>query len=270
MGLKKAGSAGVLVALFGSFALMLYGEWSVSIGLMGLIGKVCLGFGFFLFGLSLVGVFAIIALNRANKGSRTFDGSAVVRLARQTAAFLAAVVVYGGAAFVSIAMLAGLADASPGKAPIALCVMAVCIAIAVLYRRYRKKHPVKYDMLGALGLALFGVALIVGSVLVASVTAKDAIVDLVRGPQTDLCWLAEVDEDVATGRGSALRQDTLELTFRTLDERDIFIEVAENDRDGLTDVTAAEGVVWLTYYPASGVYVSAEPGMDDYLAAGGN
>ena len=59
------------------------------------------------------------------------------------------------------------------------------------------------------------------------------------------------------------------MTFKTLDDRSIHISVAENDRPGLADVVSAEGVVWLTYFPESGVYLSAKPGLDDYLAAGG-
>lgn len=270
---KKVLGVVTLVVLFAAFGILFAGEWAPSIGYMGLARYLCMAAGFVLFALSFVGfaIMLVVASQERKGGAGAGFAATAARFAREVGRFAVACIAYAGSAFVALGVIVAFGEGAP--TPVRLlklvAVLAVCIGVAVSYRLYRKKHPVSYDMLGSAGIAVLFVLLTIGSLAIGVIQSKDALIDLMRGPQTELCWLAEVEEDHATGRYRGFSQDTLEMTFKTLDDRPIHISVAENDRPGLADVVSAEGVVWLTYFPESGVYVSAKPGLDDYLAAGG-
>ena len=273
MSSKKVIGIVAVVVLFSAFGILLAGEWAPSIGYVGLFRYLLIAAGFVLFAFSFVG-FAILLVSIAQErkgGARADFGATAVKLAREIARFVVACIAYVGSGFVALAVIVafGEGDPTPVRLLKLLAVLAACIGVVVLYRIYRKKHPVSFDMLGKAGIAALFVLLTMFGFAAGAFQARDAVIDLLHGPQTDLCWLAEVEENRATGRYSGFSQDTIEMTFETLDEREIHISVAESDRSGLADVANAEGVVWLTYFPESGVYISAEPGMDDYLAAGG-
>lgn len=273
MSSKKVIGIVAVVVLFSAFGILLAGEWAPSIGYVGLFRYLLIAAGFVLFAFSFVG-FAILLVSIAQErkgGARADFGATAVKLAREIARFVVACIAYVGSGFVALAVIVafGEGDPTPVRLLKLLAVLAACVGVVVLYRIYRKKHPVSFDMLGKAGVAALFVLLTMFGFAAGAFQARDAVIDLLHGPQTDLCWLAEVEENRATGRYSGFSQDTIEMTFETLDEREIHISVAESNRSGLADVANAEGVVWLTYFPESGVYISAEPGMDDYLAAGG-
>lgn len=273
MSSKKVIGIVTVVVLFSSFGILLAGEWAPSIGYAGLLRRLLIAAGFVLFAFSFVG-FAVLLIASAQKRKdnvRTSFGVTVAKLAREIAHFAIACIAYGGSIFVALAVIVAFGESAPTPVRLLklLAVVAVCIGVVFAYRIYRKKHPVSYEMLGTAAVVALFVLLTVFGFVAGVFQAKDAAVDLLHGPRTELCWLAEVEEDRATGRYRAFTQDTIEMTFKTLDEREIHISVAESDRSGLADVANAEGVVWLTYFSESGVYASAKPGMDDYLAAGG-
>ncbi|MDO5043404.1 MAG: UbiA family prenyltransferase [Slackia sp.] len=273
MSSKKVISIVTVTVLFSAFAILLAGEWAPSVGYVGMVSRLCTAAGFVLFALSFVGVAVLLIVNAQKRkgGARAGFRDTALKLAREVGCFVIACIAYVGSGFVALAVIAAFDNGAPTPERLfkLLVVVAACIGVVVLYRLYRKKHPVTYDMLGTAGIMALFVFLTAFGFIAGIIQAKDVVVDLLRGPQTELCWLAEVEEERATGRYSSFSQDTIEMTFKTLDEREIHISVAENDRSGLADITSAEGVVWLTYFPESCVYVSAEPGMDDYLAAGG-
>lgn len=273
MSSKKVIGIVTVVVLFSSFGILLAGEWAPSIGYAGLFRRLLVAAGFVLFAFSFVG-FAILLIVSAQKRKdsvRVSFGAAVAKLAREIAYFAIACIAYGGSIFVALAVIAAFGEGAPTPVRLIklIVVVAVCISVVVVYRIYRKKHPVSYEMLGTAAVVALFVLLTVFGFAAGIFQVKDAAIDLSHGPRTELCWLAEVEEDRATGRYSAFTQDTIEMTFKTLDEREIHISVAENDRSGLADVANADGVVWLTYFPESGIYASAKPGMEDYLAADG-
>ncbi|MBS6940248.1 MAG: hypothetical protein KH142_01975 [Slackia piriformis] len=270
---KSVGGIVGLVLLFTSFGLIAIGEWAPSIGIVGLLRNICTASAFVLFAVSFVGMAFVFMVNMRRERVRKGEAFAVIAgtMLREALRFLVACLAYGGSAFIALGVLVafGEGEPSPERLLKLVVVVAACIGVVVLYRRYRKRHPVKYEMLGQAGVLLMFFLLTLLGVFIGATLAKDAVLDLMNGPKTELCWLAEVDENHATGRYSGFRQDSLDLTFRTLDDRDIHIDVAEGDRAGLSDVVDAEGVVWLTYFPESGVFVSADAGLDDYLAVGG-
>ncbi len=266
MSSKKVIGIVAVVVLFSAFGILLAGEWAPSIGYVGLFRYLLIAAGFVLFAFSFVG-FAILLVSIAQErkgGVRANFGATAVKLAREIARFVVACIAYVGSGFVALAVIVafGEGDPIPVRLLKLLVVLAACIGVVVLYRIYRKKHPVSFDMLGKAGVAALFVLLTMFGFAAGAFQARDAVIDLLHGPQTDLCWLVDVEEDRATGRYSGFSQDSIVMTFRTVDERDVVITVAERDSSKLSDVANAEGALRLTYFPESGVYVSAkeEPG----------
>lgn len=266
MSSKKVIGIVAVVVLFSAFGILLAGEWAPSIGYVGLFRYLLIAAGFVLFAFSFVG-FAILLVSIAQErkgGVRANFGATAVKLAREIARFVVACIAYVGSGFVALAVIVafGEGDPTPVRLLKLLVVLAACIGVVVLYRIYRKKYPVSFDMLGKAGVAALFVLLTMFGFAAGAFQARDAVIDLLHGPQTDLCWLVDVEEDRATGRYSGFSQDSIVMTFRTVDERDVVITVAERDSSKLSDVANAEGALRLTYFPESGVYVSAkeEPG----------
>ena len=261
--MRKPEAVAALVFLAISFLLIALGEWAPSVGFVGLLRSASASAGFVLMGVAFA--FVLVAYVRSALGKRgAFSREAVLKLARETLRFALSAVVYVGSAFIALGALAGASDSVKP-----LIIVAVCVGIIIGYRAFSKRHPAKYESLSSVAIALLLALMVLLGVVVGSVLSRSAVVDLFSGPRTDLCWLASVEEDRATGRYSAFRQDELDLTFETADGHRFVITVAEGDRDELAGVAAAEGVVWLTYYPETGIFVSAEPGLEDYLATGG-
>lgn len=266
MSSKKVIGIVAVVVLFSAFGILLAGEWAPSIGYVGLFRYLLIAAGFVLFAFSFVG-FAILLVSIAQErkgGVRANFGATAVKLAREIARFVVACIAYVGSGFVALAVIVafGEGDPTPVRLLKLLVVLAACIGVVVLYRIYHKKHPVSFDMLGKAGVAALFVLLTMFGFAAGAFQARDAVIDLLHGPQTDLCWLVDVEEDRATGRYSGFSQDSIVMTFRTVDERDVVITMAERDSSKLSDVANAEGALRLTYFPESGVYVSAkeEPG----------
>ena len=266
MSSKKVIGIVAVVVLFSAFGILLAGEWAPSIGYVGLFRYLLIAAGFVLFAFSFVG-FAILLVSIAQErkgGVRANFGATAVKLAREIARFVVACIAYVGSGFVALAVIVAFAEGDPTPVRLLklLVVLAACIGVVVLYRIYRKKHPVSFDMLGKAGVAALFVLLTMFGFAAGAFQARDAVIDLLHGPQTDLCWLVDVEEDRATGRYGGFSQDSIVMTFRTVDERDVVITVAERDSSKLSDVANAEGALRLTYFPESGVYVSAkeEPG----------
>ena len=262
MSSKKVIGIVAVVVLFSAFGILLAGEWAPSIGYVGLFRYLLIAAGFVLFAFSFVG-FAILLVSIAQErkgGVRANFGATAVKLAREIARFVVACIAYVGSGFVALAVIVafGEGDPTPVRLLKLLVVLAACIGVVVLYRIYRKKHPVSFDMLGKAGVAALFVLLTMFGFAAGAFQARDAVIDLLHGPQTDLCWLVDVEEDRATGRYSGFSQDSIVMTFRTVDERDVVITVAERDSSKLSDVANAEGALRLTYFPESGVYVSAK------------
>ena len=262
--MRKPEAVAALVFLAISFLLIALGEWAPSVGFVGLLRSASASAGFVLMGVAFA--FILVAYVRSALGKRgVFSREAVLKLVREMLRFALSAVVYVGSAFIALGALAGASDSVKPYAGLkALIIVAVCVGIIIGYRAFSKRHPAKYESLSSVAIALLLALMVLLGVVVGSVLSRSAVVDLFSGPRTDLCWLASV-----TGRYSAFRQDELDLTFETADGHRFVITVAEDDRDELAGVAAAEGVVWLTYYPETGIFVSAEPGLEDYLATGG-
>lgn len=268
-GMKKIEAVCTLVFLAISFLLIALGEWAPSVGFVGLLRGASASAGFVFMGVAFA--FVLVAYVRSALGKRgAFSRESVLRLVREMLRFALSAVVYVGAALIALGAMAGASDSvKPYAALKALVIVAVCLGVIVGYRMFSKRHPARYESLSNVAIALLLAFMVVLGVVVGSILSWSAVVDLFSGPKTELCWLADVQEDRATGRYSAFSQDELDLTFESVEGRRFVITVAEADRDALAGVAAAEGVVWLTYYPESDVFVSAAPGLEDYLASGG-
>lgn len=267
--MRKVEAVGTLVFFVIAFVFIVLGEWAPSVGFIGLVRSASMAIAFVFLGVAFA--FVLVAYVRSVLSKRgALSKASVLRLAREVLRFALSAVVYVGSVFIALGAMAGASDSVKPYAGLrALVIVAVCVGVVVGYRMFSKRHPARYESLPDVAIALLLAFMVVLGVVVGTVLSRAAFVDLLAGPQTELCWLADVQEDRATGRYSAFRQDELDLTFESVEGRRFVITVAKGDRDALAGVAAAEGVVWLTSYPESGVFVSAAPGLEDYLASGG-
>lgn len=168
-------------------------------------------------------------------------------------------VIYGGGAIVALGAFTSL-DGATSFAHIALAVAvcAACVAAIVLWRRHRVKSGVRFAMLSNVGVPVLLLALALVGIVPGAIVGSQVASDLVAGPRTDVCTIQEFDEYHPTGRLAGFRQDTFSLTFVTQDGSEARVSVAESDRAALIGVTEVGSEALITYYPHSGVLVSAQ------------
>lgn len=251
------------LAVLVSLALILYGDWGSSVGRAGLFSRLSTAAGFFLFGLSLAGFFAVFAGDLwRNRQTCLRDGSWVRWLwLRELAVVLLNILVYGGIFILAMGALSSLDGADAAHIAVVVVVWALCIAGFAVYRRHRKRHRATYDAIGPVALTAFCAAMAVLGVFMGSDVGTGSVADLVHGPQTELCVLSDVEVNAPTGRYRALSQTILQCDFTTMSGEPVRVEVAEKDVGALEPVVDAAEVgdaVWLTFYPRSHVLVSAD------------
>ncbi len=262
-GWRRVVLAIVAVSVFAAIGLVLYGEWATSVGFAGLMSRLSTAGGFIVFGVALAGVFAVFASDFAREriGTRGPQERAQRRRAalRKVGVVALNVLVYGGTAVLALGGLASLDGAGFDRVAFVIALWAVCVVTLVLYRRHRKRHRVSYDGTGALALCAFCLLLACLGFFGGWSLGGEAVVDLVRGPLTEVCTLADVSEDAPSGRYQALQQTVVQVEFAAADGRTVRVVVAKTDANELASVADAGGVVRLTYYPRTNVFVSAEP-----------
>lgn len=260
---RKAILISGVVLLFASFAAILFGMQSTTVGEEGLRNHGILGAGFIGFGVTMLlfgSVFAMDAWTSRPRGSEAVRDCAIAILS-ETGKLGATVIIYGGCALVALGALSSLDRAdSTFDVVFRLAVIALCIAAIVLWRRRNKKHPRTYQTIGPFWLILFMLAMAALGALGGSMTFSEYAADRASGPQTSLCWLSGVEENRPSGRYRALSPTTLEIEFTALEDgTSRRVSISEHDRTALEEIVDSGGTCYLTYYPASRIFVSAEP-----------
>ena len=211
--MRKPEAVAALVFLAISFLLIALGEWAPSVGFVGLLRSASASAGFVLMGVAFA--FILVAYVRSALGKRGVFSKK--RCSSSCARRFASRFQLSSTSARRSSLSAPLAGASDSVKPYAglkaLIIVAVCVGIIIGYRAFSKRHPAKYESLSSVAIALLLALMVLLGVVVGSVLSRSAVVDLFSGPRTDLCWLASVEEDRATGRYSAFRQDELDLTF---------------------------------------------------------
>lgn len=254
-----AGIALLLLALAG----VLVGMQSTSVGAEGLrnhgilgIGFACLGASVFLFGI----VLASDAWSRRPRGKEAILEYLTTFLA-ETGKLGVTILIYGGGAIIALGSLSSFDRAdSAFDVVFRLIIMIACIAVIVAWRRRNKKHPRSYNTVGPIGLVAFMAALCVLGVLGGAMVISEYASDRANGPQTVLCRLSDVEENRPSGRYRALSPTKLEIEFTSYENESIHqVAISEHDREALKEIIDSGGICYLTYYPASKIFVSAKP-----------
>lgn len=252
-----------VVLLFASFAAMLFGMQATTVGEEGLRNHGILGAGFAGFGVAMLlfgVVFAMDAWTSRPRGSEAVRDRAIAVLA-ETGKLGTTVIIYGGCALVALGALSSFDRAdSTFDVVFRVVVIVACIAAIVLWRRRNKKYPRTYKTIGPLWLILFVFALAALGALGGGLTFSEYAADRMNGPQTSLCWLSDVEENRPSGRYRALSPTTLEIEFTAFEDGTArTVSISEHDRAALEEIVDSGGTCYLTYYPASRIFVSAEP-----------
>lgn len=251
------------VLLFVSLAAVLFGIQATSVGEEGLRNHGILGAGFACLAAAML-AFAVILASDA-WADRPRDAEAVrsctVAFLAETGKLGASILVYGGGALLALGVLSSFdgVDSVPGAA-FRLAVMAAAIAAIVAWRRRNKSHPRTYDAIGPIWLIafLFGMAAL--GAFAGATVLSEYVSDRASGPQTTLCRLSDVDENRPSGRYRFLSPTTLDMEFTSLDDgRTHRVSVSVRDKEALSAIVDSGGVCYLAYYPATRIFVSAEP-----------
>lgn len=260
---EKAWLIVACVCILGGGVLFIYGEQATGVGFAGVVTKLVGGLGMVAFsvGVLIVGIcfakWIVIGWKARTPSERT---TALKALGKQTLVVLINILVYGGCFILILGGIAALDGASITTLLAALIIWAACIAIFVLYRRYRKKHKMSYKLIGDVSLTAFLLAFAVFMLFAFTRTEiPNAVQDIAEGPETADVLLVEADIDYATGRYRALVQDQHVLTFYTPDEERIVLIVPEKDVAAAQVINEYGNFVHLTYYPRTQVFCEAAP-----------
>ncbi len=231
----------------------LLGEFGPSVGLAGLI--VCslgnLGGAFIAICLLLFGIFMFRYLMYKISSDPIPAAQRRRIVAKEIGIIALNVLIYGGSCIIALGALTAM-----GYAPfVSLGIIALCITAFVLYRRYRKNHPVEYRYTSQAAIVLF--LLVLGLVILPAslISMSETSIDLIRGPQTAVVTLQDFEEDRPTGRYSGLQSTKLMLKFQGSGGKIIPITVKEQDIESLRPIVESRGFMKLTYYPLTHIMV---------------
>lgn len=260
---EKAWLIVACVCILGGGVLFIYGEQATGVGLAGIVTKLVGGLGMTAFsvGVLIVGICFAKWIGASWKALTPAERAATLKaLGKQLVVTAINILVYGGCFILCLGGIAALDNASVGTFAVVLIIWAGCIAVFVLYRRYRKKHKMSYKLVGDVALALFLLTFAV-VILFAFTRAEipNAVADIIEGPETADVLLVEANIDYATGRYRAFVQDQHVLTFYTPDEQRIVLIVPEKDVAAAQVINEYGNFVHLTYYPRSQVFCEAAP-----------
>lgn len=254
------------VAILGGFVLFVYGEQSVGVGTVGVINKLINGIGMGIFSIGVIIVAAWLAkwlvasFVEMNAQERV---AAIKLLFKQLFAVVLNVVVYGGVFVLVLGALTALDNASAGTIIVVLITWALCIAVFVFYRKFRKKHKVGYNIVGYVAMPTLLLVLgIACAVLFFGQNASGAVKDLQDGPKTSDVLLVHDRLDHPSVWYVMVVQTDHILTFYTPDEERIVLEVPDSDIAQAIVIDDYGDFVHLTYYPNTQVFCGATPWPD--------
>lgn len=253
----------ILIAAIGIIAggvAFFVGEWSVGIGIAGVVNKLISDCGMGLIGVGALAIGIVFAKSLvAGFASETPADRrrSFKQLVGQLATALLNLLVYGGIFVLVLGGIAALDGASAGTIAVVIVIWVLCIVGFVAYRRFRKRLKTSYGIVGYLGMVAFLVVL--GAVMLVGfgLTATGAVQDLVSGPRTVEAFLVDAGVDHPSWRYRFAVQTDHVLTFYTPDEERIVLEVPDNDIESAQVINDLGNFVQLTYYPHTQVFCDA-------------
>lgn len=247
--------------LLGGAVAFFCGEWGPGVGKSGVISKLVssCGFGLLGCGLLLLGAVFLVSYFRQFRQQPLEKKQATLRsFGHQTATACLNVLVYGGVFVVAMGGMTALDAGSVATTIVVLVVWGCCIAIFVLYRRYRKAHKTRYDLFSSAVIVLLLLFLGAGMLTVSFSTAGGAVRDLEHEPSRADVFLVDAKIDYPNWRYGRVAQAIHVLTFFTSDGERIVLEVPENDAESAMVINEQGNFVHLVYYPNTQVFCSAD------------
>lgn len=198
--------------LFSALGTLVYSRFCTSIGAAGLYNRASVGVGFILFGISMALFTPCLYLQRLHRSH--IDPA---QLGRELKGVVLGFLCYGVAFVFAMGALSS-ADET-GVVGIALAI--ACGAVAVCYRRYRKKNPIAYKHTGSAALVVFCGAMAAFSVVASALSFGEVLDDLSGGWRQNEFAFYGASVNRPSGRGSMLTPTTIEV--------DLYEDVAAAD-----------------------------------------
>ena len=259
---QKVAVIAIVVLLLIGFALMMYGEWGPSIGQEAMGTRVAQTTGVALFGASMLlffGLFSWLDVKEIKHTAPSLRRAQWRQLLREIGTVALNLLIYGGTVILFLGCIASLDDVSSAGNVVVLLLMAVSVAGFAAYRRHRHRHKATYQFVGSLGLPLF--LLIMGAVALMGAVDQGICVadDLASGPVTVNVVAVDAEQNHPTGRYQALRQDTVTVCFESEDGRRFSVTISQEDWPEALRQQGNMGYCRATLYPATGIFVEAQP-----------
>lgn len=249
--------------LFAALGTLVYGRFCTSIGTAGLYNRASTGVGFVLFGIAMACFTPLVYLQRLHRAH--IDPA---QLGRELKGVVLGFLCYGVAFIFAMGALSS-ADET-GVVGIALAI--ACGAVAVCYRRYRKKNPIAYKHTGSAALVVFCGAMAAFSVVAGALLCGEVLDDLSGGWRQDEFAFYGASVNRPSGRGSMLTPTTIEVDLyedvAAADARRASAHLTVNASDWpQVERVLEEPLAEVRWYPKTGTLVGAHD-VDGPLAAG--
>lgn len=249
--------------LFAALGTLVYSRFCTSIGAAGLYNRASVGVGFILFGISMALFTPCLYLKRLHRSH--IDPA---QLGRELKGVVLGFLCYGVAFVFAMGALSS-ADET-GVVGIALAI--ACGAVAVCYRRYRKKNPIAYKHTGSAALVVFCGAMAAFSVVAGALSFGEVLDDLSGGWRQNEFAFYGASVNRPSGRGSMLTPTTIEVDLyedvAAADARRASAHLSVNASDWpQVERVLEEPLAEVRWYPKTGTLVGARD-VDSPLAAG--
>ncbi len=249
--------------LFVAFGLIVYSRFCTSVGVAGLFNRASLGVAFVLFGIAMAVFTPCLYLQRMHrKHVRAAD------LARELVGIALGFLCY----VVPFFLVMGALSAADRIGAAAFVLMVVFGAVPFLYRRHRKKNPIRYEHTGSAALVAFCVALALVSFVGGAYSCSEVARDLGGGWRQETFAFYEADINRPGGRNASFSPTTYEVSLY----RDA-LSVESGHVDARLTVNASdwpeveavldEPMAEVRWYPETRTLVGARD-VDGPLAAG--
>ena len=251
------------VFLFAALGMLVYGRFCTSIGMAGLYNRASPGIGFILFGVAMACFTPCLYLQRMHRAH--IDAA---QLGSELKGIVLGFLCYGVAFIFAMGALSS-ADET-GVVGIALAI--AFGAVAVCYRRYRKKNPIAYKHTGSAALVVFCGAMAAFSVVSGALSCGDVLDDLSGGWRQDEFAFYGASVNRPSGRGSMLTPTTIEVDLyedvAAADARRASARLSVNASDWpQVERVLEEPLAEVRWYPETGTLVGARD-ADGSLVAG--
>ena len=244
-----------IIALFGGFVVLVCAEFSPSVGFQGVVDYGIRAAGLVSMGVGVLCFMPVVVRDPWLCRPCTEERR---RARRLDVAQEAGVVALNLGIYVGVGLLALGALTAIGRAPIpAGIAIVLCLAVLARYRWYRVKHRCSYDYFKPLGTLLLMLVFVAAAGAIGGMQAFDAVADATEGPREEMCKLRGFDERRPLGRYAAFNATDLVIDFTDIYGQHVRVSIKEHDRAALQQILDTGGNAFLTYYPRTGVFVSA-------------